>query len=232
MNKDNQYTNMQKRQYDKGTGNHLEHNDNPDYWNILLGDLKNKELWKGKKALDFACGKGRNVTNMRNLCEWQRVDGIDLSIGNINYCKENYKNYLSNWYCNNGIDVSDLKTNEYDFVMSTIALQHIPVYDIRKSLLTDLLRVLKPQGLFSFQMGYGKDLKDKFGRAKSTYYDNSWDASGTNSIHDVRIQNENQIIDDLKEIGFVNITTNIKEIGEYDAGHDYWIYIKCYKGAV
>ena len=52
----NKYTNMQKMQYASGTSNHEEHNMNPDYWNILLGDLQNKENWKGKVALDFACG--------------------------------------------------------------------------------------------------------------------------------------------------------------------------------
>ena len=70
----NNYTQMQKSSYNMGTSNHLEHNDNPDYWDILLGDLKDKNKWKNKKALDFACGKGRNVINMLSLCDWERVD--------------------------------------------------------------------------------------------------------------------------------------------------------------
>ena len=149
MNSDNKYTQMQKNEYFGGTSNHPEHNSNPDYWDILLGDLKDKENWNDKVALDFACGKGRNVSNMFNLCNWNRVDGIDISIGNIDYNKETYKNQNSNWYSTNGIDVSDLKAGEYDFIMSTIALQHIPVYDIRKSLISDLFRTLKPNGLFN-----------------------------------------------------------------------------------
>ena len=227
----NSYTQMQKSTYSNGTTNHLEHNDNPHYWDILLGDLKDKNRWKNKKALDFACGKGRNVTNMLSLCDWEKVDGIDISEGNINYCKLQYSGWpyqQSNWYCNNGTDVSDLKDNEYDFIMSTIALQHIPVYDIRKSLITDLLRVLKPGGLFSFQLGYGKDLKDPFNRPRSSYFANEWDARGTNSEHDVRVQNEEDVINDLKNIGFTNITTEIKE-SYSDRGHPQWIYIKCYK---
>tara|TARA_Y100000361_G_scaffold153703_1_gene176257 strand:+ start:2339 stop:3034 length:696 start_codon:yes stop_codon:yes gene_type:complete len=227
----NNYTQMQKSSYNVGTSNHLEHNDNPDYWDILLGDLKDKNKWKNKKALDFACGKGRNVINMLSLCDWERVDGIDLSKGNIDYCKSQYSEesyQQSNWYCNNGVDVSNLKNNEYDFIMSTIALQHIPVYDIRKSLITDLLRVLKPGGLFSFQLGYGKDLKDQFNRPRSSYFDNEWNAKGTNSTHDVRVQNEEDVVNDLKDIGFINITTKITK-SYSDAGHPQWIYIKCYK---
>ena len=41
----NNYTQMQKSSYNVGTSNHLEHNDNPDYWDILLGDLKDKNKW-------------------------------------------------------------------------------------------------------------------------------------------------------------------------------------------
>lgn len=223
----NRYTNMQKQAYAGGTSNHEEHNTNPDYWNILLGDLKDKEKWDGKVALDFACGKGRNVTNMFNLCNWNRVDGIDISESNINHNKSEYSQQPSDWYCNNGVDVSDLKNNEYDFIMSTIALQHIPVYDIRKSLITDLLRTLKSGGLFSFQMGYGNDLESPLG-PRVSYFENYYDANGTNSACDVRIQNVDDVIKDLTEIGFINIKTEIKE-SYSDSGHSHWIYIKAYK---
>ena len=45
----------------------------------------------------------------------------------------------------------ELNTNEYDFVMSTIALQHICVYDIRYSIMKDIHRVLKDGGVFTAQ---------------------------------------------------------------------------------
>jgi SAM-dependent methyltransferase len=224
---DNKYTSMQKDAYVNGTSNHEEHNTNPDYWNILLGDLKNKENWHGKVALDFACGRGRNITNMFNLCDWARVDGIDISEGNITQNRQEYIEQNSNWYCNNGVDVSDLKDNEYDFIMSTIALQHIPVYDIRKSIITDLYRTLKPNGIFSFQMGYGSGLESELG-PRVSYFENYYDAPGTNSMCDVRIQSEEEIIKDLESIGFVDIKTEVME-SYSDSGHPQWIYVKCYK---
>jgi ubiquinone/menaquinone biosynthesis C-methylase UbiE len=227
VSKDNQYTNMQKHAYAVGTSNHDEHNQNPDYWDILLGDLKDKEKWNGKIALDFACGRGRNVTNMFNLCDWQRVDGIDISESNISQNINDYKEQNSNWYCNNGVDVSELKDGEYDFIMSTIALQHIPVYDIRKSLITDLFRTLKTGGLFSFQLGYGDNLESPLGMRVS-YFDNYYDASGTNSVCDVRVQNVDDVIGDLQQIGFINVTIEIRESFS-DSGHPQWIYIKAYK---
>lgn len=224
---DNKYTNMQKTAYGAGTSNHDEHNTNPNYWDILLSDLKDKEKWNGKIALDFACGRGRNVTNMLTLCDWSRVDGVDISESNIEQNKNDYQNQKSNWYCNNGVDVSDLKDNEYDFIMSTIALQHIPVYDIRKSLITDLYRTLKPNGMFSFQMGYGAGLESELG-PRVSYFENHYDASGTNSVCDVRIQSEEEVIKDLESIGFINVKTEVKE-SYSDSGHLQWIYVKCYK---
>lgn len=224
----NQYTEMQKLQYMQGTNNHEIHNDNPNYWDILLSDIKNSDSWDGKIALDFACGRGRNVTNLHSLRKWNRVDGIDISPANIEYCKLMYISQKSSWYCNNGIDVAELKSNEYDFVMSMIALQHIPVYDIRKSILTDLLRVLKPGGLFSFQLGYGKDLIDSMNRPRSAYFDNAYTAQGTNSQHDVRVQDEQVLVQDLQDIGYTNITYEIHESFS-DYGHPQWIYVKCYK---
>jgi ubiquinone/menaquinone biosynthesis C-methylase UbiE len=227
INTENKYTKMQKAQYASGTNNHENHNANSNYWDILLGDLKDKQNWDGKIALDFACGKGRNVTNMLNLCDWARVDGIDISEGNISHNKNEYQSQNSNWYCNNGTDVSQLNDNEYDFIMSTIALQHIPVYDIRKSLITDLLRTLKPGGIFSFQLGYGEGLESPIG-PRVSYFENHYDAPGTNSICDVRVHTEEEVINDLKEIGFVNITTEVRESYD-DSGHPQWIYVKCYK---
>ena len=77
VNKSNNYTNMQKNQYSSGTSNHPEHNDNPNYWDILLSDLKDSDKWSGKNALDFASGKGRNVSNM--LSTSQRIKCITNS---------------------------------------------------------------------------------------------------------------------------------------------------------
>lgn len=231
MNKSNIYTLMQKSKYRQGTSNHQEHNTNPDYWGILLGDLKNKHLWQDCTALDFACGKGRNVTNMLSLCDWSRVDGIDISEGNIQHCEKTYAHQASRWYTNNGVDVSCLKSDEYDFIMSTIALQHIPVYDIRKSLISDLFRCLKPNGLFSFQMGYGQGLIDPSGlnRPRSKYFDNCYMASGTNADHDVRVQSEEEITNDLYDIGFVQVEAIVRDSFS-DLGHPNWIYVKCRKG--
>jgi len=112
--------------------------------------------------------------------------------------------------------------------MSTIVLQHIPVYDVRFSLLTEFYRVLNPGGLLKFQMGYGDNLKDNMGRKKAHYFDNADITEGSNGTYDVRVTNKNHLINDLKSIGFKNILINIDK-SFCDFGHDFWIYVSAEK---
>lgn len=228
----NKYSKMQQLFYDTHVanmiaGNHKEHNDNPDYWNILLGNLN--DITGKEVALDFGCGCGRNVYNLLKNWNWKRVDGVDISQKNI----EATKKYLIenkidedkySLYKNNGVDLSLLKSEEYDFVMSTIVFQHIAVHEIRYNLMTEIHRVLKDGGVFSFQMGFGKN--DKFKTVD--YYENYYDAKGTNSDCDVRVENPEYLVTDLQKIGFKNIDYNIRPSWS-NIIHTEWIFIKAYK---
>lgn len=225
MDKNNKYTKMQENFYAKGTSNHGEHNKNEDYWNILLGGLEDTDL-QDSLALDFGCGKGRNVANLVDSTNFKRVDGVDISQININHCSSILKD--SKFYKNNGVDLSNIDSETYDFVMSTIVLQHIPVYDIRLSILKEIYRIMKTGGEFRFQMGYGDDLINPNGNNRIPYFDNYHDASGTNGVLDVRITNKEDIIKDLEGIGFKVDNVEIK--GSFsDDGHPKWIYINCFK---
>ena len=227
----NRYTDMQKGWYKPGTNNHEQHNDNSDYWDILLKDLKDKQIWQGKNALDFGCGKGRNVTNMFSLCDFNTVDGVDLSEGNIQYCKDTYLSQNSTWFLNNGVDLQNLQSSYYDFVMSTIVYQHIAVYDIRRSLTEEIYRVLKPGGIFSLQCTIGEPeviQTDQGIKHRVGYYDNDWDAKGTNSFHDHRVQDSSQIVDDFGDIGFHTFTFHTKPSYK-DFVNKHWLYVRCIK---
>jgi SAM-dependent methyltransferase len=221
------YLNMLEWAYSGGTNNHPEHNPNPLYWDLLLGDLKNNpDRWTGKTALDFGCGKGRNVTNMKSVAPFARVDGIDISQNNIDYCKVTQPSG-SDFYKNNGNDLQQLKDNEYDFVMSTIVFQHLCVHGLRVNLKKEIYRVLKTGGIFSFQMGYGA--MDYAGATNvRDYYDNSYTAENSNGSNDVRVSDPQQLVDDLRAIGFKNITYSIEEPWA-DGGHPQWIYVRCEK---
>jgi SAM-dependent methyltransferase len=231
IDKDNKYTQMQRAFYDMNSQkmvvtNHLEHNDNPDYWNILLGDLKD-ELLDDKVGLDFGCGCGRNIYNLLTNWKWKRVDGVDIGQHHVRATEEFLKsNGLNNFkvYLNNGIDLKPLLDDEYHFVMSTIVFQHIAVHEIRYNLMSEIYRVLKPNGLFSFQMGFGYN--PEFFTVD--YYANHYDATGTNSDCDVRVEKALHLVKDLEKIGFNDISYEIKPSWSNQV-HKQWIYVKAYK---
>lgn len=219
-----QYTSNLDRVYSIGTNNHEHHSENPDYTGILLQPIvSNPSSWEGKNALDFGCGKGINVDAMLYYAKWNSVDGIDISRSNIDYCRAlNRSNSL--FYKNNGKDLSDLESNHYDFVMSTIVFQHISMYDLRKLLLQEIYRVMKVDGVFSFQMGYGdvNSSKNSVG-----YYSNVVSES-SNGNCDVVVSSYKEIIHDLSDIGFRDISTKISNSWS-DDNHKLWIYVTCKK---
>jgi ubiquinone/menaquinone biosynthesis C-methylase UbiE len=242
MEVNNKYTKMQKEYYNStadimAVENHRGHDFNPDYYNLLLKEVyNNPNIWNNKRCLDFGCGIGRNVDNLLKLSKWERADGCDLSSENIYradcFLKScNHNNYKL--FVTDGISLNSLESDFYDFIMSTIVLQHIAVYDIRFKILSDIYRVMKNEGLFSFQMAIYNENKIKC----ANYYNNSWDASGTNGAFDVSVSDPNYLINDLKKIGYKNITYEIKP--EWDANskrymdsnisNSKWIFIKAYK---
>lgn len=217
----NTYTEMQKKFYDGGTSDHLEHDANIDYWNILLEKIKDKDNSESL-GLDFGCGKGRNVRNLKKF-NFKRVDGVDISTGNINDCRSKIPDSL--FYLNNGVNLSEIEDETYNFVMSTIVFQHIPVHDIRYQLLGEILRVLKPGGLLSFQMGMAtEEMKDE----NFFYFANNYTVPGTNGQGDVQIKDKKDLIEDLLKIGFTNIETMIRPSFS-DNCHKEWIYVHCEK---
>lgn len=225
------YTTMQKVFYEDqasnmAISNHKEHNLNPDYWEILLYPLTQGD-WSKKTIMDFGCGCGRSVVNILKNFKVGRIDGVDIGENNIKYSNQllestEFNNY--NFFVTDGQSLQPALSDEYDFIFSTIVLQHIPVYNIRKKILEDMFRCLKSKGQISIQMGYGDVSKSNL----SEYYVNYVDASGTNGSFDVEVSDENQIISDLKTIGFVDIETIIRPSWS-DNSHSSWIYFKALK---
>jgi SAM-dependent methyltransferase len=225
MNDLNTYISNLDTFYHEGTSNHEEHNDNPNYFTQLLKKItSDPKKWENKNALDFGCGKGRNVINLNNLTKWKSADGVDISTKNIKHCKENNKSLNSIFFKNNGLDLKELKSNYYDFVMSTIVFQHIPSREVRLNLKKEIYRILKEGGNFSFQMGHGDTVDTRYNH--SSYKDNAFDKRGSNGMCDVQItpETENILINDLANIGFKNIEIYVTESFS-DNSHQNWIYI-------
>ena len=227
---ENKYTQMQKNYYDNegATGNmnkqnHSQHNPNHNYWGILLKDTE--KGFEDKVGLDFACGCGRNVINL--VGRFKRMDGVDISQELIKTSQKNlkelgYNEPRVNFFVCNGVSLNCFNDNTYDFIMSTIALQHICVYEIRLNYFKEFFRVMKSGGLLSFQMGFGTGHPNT-----RDYYENYYDATSTNSGCDVRVTDPSQITNDLTNVGFTNITFEITN--SWDDSHTYWIFVKAYK---
>lgn len=230
MDVNNPYTKMQKASYEyEGTSgrmnqeNHRQHNGNPDYWNILVKETEDISF-KNKVGLDFGCGCGRNVLNL--VDRFKRMDGVDISPTLIETCKINLKDYADKtmFHVCDGVSLSVLNSDSYDFIMSTIVLQHICVYEIRFNYLKEFYRLLKHNGIISIQMGYGE------GRAsrRRGYYENFYQAEGTNGHCDVRVSDPSELVKDLTNIGFKNIQYEIRPSFS-DERHRQWIYMKAFK---
>jgi SAM-dependent methyltransferase len=177
--------------------NHQQHNPDPEYWAILLGDVKfNPEKWKGKKAFDFGCGCGRNLYNLSTLAEWETIDGCDISKSNAAYAEQWYKdNTTTTAACktweNNGKDIQPTPYG-YDFIMSHIVFQHISNYNVRYSIMEDMYNSLNEGGLCSLHfMDLGESVP---------YFENS------DKWLNCRVENKQYLVDDFNKIGFKNVS--------------------------
>ena len=86
-------------------------------------------------------------------------------------------------------------------------MQHICVYDIRFSILTKMYKSLKKDGRISIQMGYGKAKKNSVG-----YYENDFNAIGSNGSKDTRIEDPNEIKKDLENMASNNLNTGFAQL--------------------
>lgn len=226
------YSKMQKKAYEKYTAN-LSHTKN-----LCVGNFNAQENYPYKKyllehckgnkknALDFACGMGRMMLQMSN--EFDVVDGVDLSENNLTFAK----NYLSennltskryNLYLSDGLSV-DIPDKKYDFIYSTIALQHICVHEIRLNIIKDLHKYLLHNGSMCLQFGFGYDNGIR-------YFDNFYTARGTNAANDTCIPNESylkNIKKEFKNLGFKKINFEFKISPHPQFGNNYhpiWLFI-------
>lgn len=239
------YIGMQKSVYEGNVppedivGNFAWHEEYP-YETFLLhrnGDIR-KPLFDNteeKIALDFACGPGRMVKRMRNF--FKAVDGCDISSRLLEFARK-YVNTqgggYSNFYLTNGNDLGNTPLNYYDFVYCTISMQHIASYTIRRNILKNIFKVLKPRGKICLQMGYNRDVPFVHRMPQSlvigdmvdvrayirgnfaSYFADDFGATATNGSYDVAIGERDlpDIKKDLETI-FSNVTFWFSNISNY-----------------
>jgi SAM-dependent methyltransferase len=156
------YIDMQKEVYEQDVpsesivGNYAFNEAIPYETHLLYlnGDVRYPILadMSDKIALDFACGPGRMIPRMSKY--FARVDGVDISKRLID--EASAKHPASNFWVTNGDDLGGAPENTYDFVYSTIALQHIAVHSIRMKILEQIHGALKPGGFITLQFAFNR----------------------------------------------------------------------------
>ena len=177
-----------------------------------------------KVALDFACGPGRMVGRMSHL--FKRVDGVDISQVLIDEARENHSG--SNFYVSSGDDLGSVPSNTYDFIYSTIAMQHIAVRSIRLKILQEFKRVLKDGGKFTIQMAFNPDFPYVINKGSVTLGDYKVRLLKKDNAH--ASWNENKI--DAKEtnghcdvgISYGTLPDSIKDFESVFDDVDFWFY--------
>ncbi len=154
------------------------------------------------RALDVCCGEGRMARRLNKL--FAKTDGVDISKVMIDLARERTPGNSEFWVTD-GYSLGDAPSNAYEFVLSTIAMQHICVFETRDRIIKDICRVLRPDGKITLQYLYSShypmlpikpieglkgDIAFQFFRhdhQHATWYENKTDATCTNSGCDVVI---------------------------------------------
>ncbi len=222
-----QYVLMQKLEYRNGTSDHEEHNDNPDIFTYMLNPvLEFLASRPDPVAFELGCGKGRNLQNLIDLGFVGEVQGADISRTNVEFCRKRFP--LSRFEATPGSSLFPFPSESVDVVFSTIVLQHIPVWDIRNSLLSESHRILKSSGRIYIQMGFGPNLKTPSGKKLAGYHENLTHAFGSNGSLDVQIRTESEILEHLTVVGFRVDRVEVRPSFS-DNQHSEWIFVSATK---
>jgi SAM-dependent methyltransferase len=111
--------------------------------------------WELKRdlALDFGCGVGRLTQALAG--EFEEVVGIDISDTMIERAIEHdHHPGRVRYLVNTSGDLRLLERDAFDFVYSSITLQHIPP-EHQESYIREFVRILRPGGLAIFQTRNG-----------------------------------------------------------------------------
>jgi SAM-dependent methyltransferase len=199
--------------------NHYNHNIEPNFWNIMLGDLKNNQKFIGKSCFEYGCGAGRNLVNMTVMGGFHRADGIDISKSNAinaqNFAENKLKSYGTQVMCleGDGYTCFPFRDESYDFIISHQVFIHIPNHSVRTSIVADIKRIMKSGGIF---ITHFKTIDNSAG-----YFENY-----NKFPKNVQPVDKQQIINDFSQFGFADL--KIFEVDNFYDGKPEW-FVRCVK---
>jgi ubiquinone/menaquinone biosynthesis C-methylase UbiE len=103
------------------------------------------------KVLEIGCGSGRITRALAEV--FGEVYAVDISGEMIRQARESLTNHPNaHVFQNSGSDLSVLGDIQVDFAFSFIVFQHIPSREVIRSYVREVHRLLRPGGLFKFQV--------------------------------------------------------------------------------
>ncbi len=118
----------------------------------LVAPVLQRLRWdlQGKVMLELGCGAGRMTRSFAQRCS--RVYACDISAEMLTHAKALLPGASNiEWVLGNGTDLSSLGDGMVDFAFSYIVLQHMPAPEFTLRYIREILRALKPDGIFLFQ---------------------------------------------------------------------------------
>jgi ubiquinone/menaquinone biosynthesis C-methylase UbiE len=113
-----------------------------------LAQLQKINVTPGR-ALDFGCGLGRLSQALSG--HFQAVDGVDIAPSMIEQARQlNRQGTRVQYHLNEKSDLKQFDDDQFDFVFTTLVLQHMP-QKLQLGYISEFLRILKPGGLATFQ---------------------------------------------------------------------------------
>jgi SAM-dependent methyltransferase len=105
---------------------------------------------EGKSMLEVGCGVGRITRCFAR--HFATVLASDISEEMLQRGRELHRG-IENvvWMHGDGTTLKDVPSDSVDFVFSFLVLQHIPSKELQMGYLSEMLRVLKPGGVYCFQ---------------------------------------------------------------------------------
>ena len=109
-----------------------------------------KEVRPTRRALEIGCGPGRLIKPFsRHFAE---IHGVDVSDEMIRLARERLKDVPhAHVHATDGASLSIFPAEHFDFIYSYAVFQHIPSRDVVLQYMREILRVLKPGGVFRGQ---------------------------------------------------------------------------------
>lgn len=110
-------------------------------------------------VLEIGCGVGRMLRPL--ACRFGAVYGLDVSPEMISRARARLADLRNvQVWANGGIDLRPVRSEQVDLAISYLVFQHIPEASVVEAIIQDTFRVLKPGGVFKFQVAGRPDTEE------------------------------------------------------------------------